>query len=239
MSEVVATTLLVAITAIILGGFAVVVLSTVTDTAETSPVGSFTMAAAPGDRALNLTFLSGTSIPLGELRVVVTVNGTMALAEGLSLSGGSDAVWHPGERLRVNLTDAHPALGAGTGVTVSILHAPTDTLVGQTSLTIMGALAATPLWTAQPGVVAATVTPRPITADGVALGTLAVAVRHEYGRDFVKTVTVNLTPLGGLAAVTLLDDGQGPDAVPGDGIYSAEFNVPTAALISNAYPQTT
>ncbi|HEX2022352.1 MAG TPA: type IV pilin, partial [Candidatus Thermoplasmatota archaeon] len=121
MSEVMGTAMLAVLTVVLLGGFSVAVLATIS-TAESPPTGSFTIDAEIGQRWVNVTFLDGSSFTLADADVALLLNGSASTGTMDLLNATLPGRFAPGEGLRVNLTGDAQTPGNGTRVMVLIVH---------------------------------------------------------------------------------------------------------------------
>ncbi|MHB8605611.1 MAG: PKD domain-containing protein [Thermoplasmatota archaeon] len=222
VSEIVGTLLMTTAAVVVLGGFGVLVLQSVSSAGE-PPIGSFALAATPGARFVDVTFLSGSSFALSDATFGVTVNDSSSAASDFLVKTAGAGVFSPGGVLRVNLSASAPNLGAGTKLLFLAADAATGKSIGITTLTLATAGAETPLASNGLAITSVSVSPAIIPADGAHVTNLSVHVVSTLGTSLVGSVTVNLSGLGGPGAAVLADDGLNGDALADDGIYTLRF----------------
>ena len=240
VSEVLATTLLVALSVVVLGGFGAVVLATVATEGVEPPSGSFSMAPVAGEDHVDVAFVSGSRLDLAGIDLVLLVNDATRLSSSPPpevLDAGAAGAWTPGERLRVNVTA--PALAHGDRVFLMVVDKASGVAVGSARATLGGAVASSTYVMNAPTIDAVSVSPSPLVADGQRTANLTVTISSSRGLALVRSVSVNLSPVGGPTSVALRDDGEAPDLVAGDGTYAGSFSVSNHTFLSSpgqAYP---
>ena len=226
VSEVLATVLLVAMTVVLMGGFGLVVLTSANETRD-PPSASFALAADEGGAHVDLRLVAGSAFRLDAADVVLLVNGTGTTGATELLDADADGTLRPGGTLRVHLSSG--TLPPEAQLMVLVVDRETGKPIGATVATLLGEGTTPPFVTGTPAVGAVAFDPATLTVDGESLTNVTVSVVSPFGLDLVRSLTVNLTRVGGPAEVALLDDGQGPDLLAGDGVYAAQ-------LAAVAYP---
>ena len=235
MSEVLATVLLTATTVVLLGGFGLVLLTTVDDTRD-PPTGAFSFDAEEGADHVRLRFVSGTAFPMEGAQVVLLVNGSDATG-GHHLDGPAvPFTFSPGDTLRVNLSSG--TLPTDARLMLLVVDRATGQPIGTTVATLLSDSTLPPFVTGTPSIPTVTFSPATLVVDGRSLSNLSVHVASPFGLDLVRSVTINLTLVGGSAETPLLDDGQGADALAGDGIYTAQVAAATHAFVRTPSTET-
>ncbi|MEW5944641.1 MAG: S8 family serine peptidase [bacterium] len=112
-----------------------------------------------------------------------------------------------------------PAVGAGTKITATITDATGNTSEFALNYDITSPTAC-PSTSDPPVVTNVVFTPNSLPPDGATTTTVTADVSDPNGLADVASVTIDLTPVGGGAAVTLYDNGTNGDAVAGDGTYT-------------------
>ena len=220
VSEVLGSVLLTATAVVLLGGFGVVVLATVDDTAV-PPTGAFTLDAGLGDATVALAFLSGGSFAVDDARYVLLVDSADRLAAYRLDAPQAPGRFSPGDRLALDL--AGEPLAEGERVRVLVVDKATGKSIGTASTTILGPGSLPAFVVSVPSLDAPTLSSSTLVADGSTLASLTMNVGATYGLNLVQRVSADLTALGGTMDVPMRDDGQGGDALAADGIYTLQL----------------
>ncbi|MHB8605457.1 MAG: PKD domain-containing protein [Thermoplasmatota archaeon] len=222
VSEVLGTVLLTLTTVVLLGGFGIVVLQTMS-TGSVPPSASFALATTPGARAIDVSFVSGTSFSTASATFALGVNGTSALSDAYLVSPSTAGIFSPGGKLHVNLTSGAPPIGPGTRLLFIATDHASSKPIGLTTLSLLTA-ATTPTYLANaPSITSVSISPNVVVADGAHITNLSAVVASTYGQRLLASVTANLTAVGGPPEAILHDDGLGGDKVAGDGNYTLQF----------------
>lgn len=219
MSEVLGTVILTGMTVVVLGGFGVVLLSAMDDARE-PPSGAFVLEAREGETSVLLRMLDGRPFALDGASVLIFVDGAHATGEATLRAPASPGVLAPGGVLSIDLITG--PLAALARVDALVVDAETGKTIGRTVTTVPGAGGAASFASGVPSIASASFTPSVLTVDGRSLANLTVAVGSSMGLGLVDAVSANLSLLGGPSEVLLRDDGQGADALAGDGLYVAQ-----------------
>lgn len=218
VSEVLATTLLTGLTVVLLGGFGAVLLASVGDAHDPVPA-SFALRADAGASSVLLTLMDGGPVRLDGARVVLVVDGDDLTGAQELAAPAAPGVLAQGGSLRVHLASGTLAEGARVGVLVA--DRESNKPHGVAVATVQGPTRMPAYVASEPSVDAVAVDPAVLTVDGQSLATLTARVSATHGLRLVHAVTVDLTPLGGSSQAPLRDDGEGGDALAGDGVWTA------------------
>jgi PKD repeat protein len=235
VSEVVGSVILVGISVFVLAGFGAAVISTVTHSAPQVPTATFEMAPVNGSTSVNVTFFTGTPYNASGAAFVLLVNGTDRTGTYYVNGSQNDHLFHPGDTLVVNVTGA--PLAPGSTLLFLANDRETGRSIGTAHATILAAPTQPGYTEDVPNVLGVTVSPQPLVADGATLGNLTVEVNGTRGLALVRSVVVNLSPIGGATQVPLFDDGNGADALATDGNYTATITARNVTFLASSLPQ--
>lgn len=222
VSPIVGTVLLSAVAVVILGAFGATVLSTVGEDI-TPPSATFSVGGTVGDRFALATFVAGTSFPYSDARFHVAANDAGTALDWYAISPQTLGRLAPGDLVRVNFTASAPTIAAGTRLSLIVTDSASGRLVALASATIPGAVSPAPIAQNAIAIPTGTLSPATVIADGARVTNLTAGVTSSLGLGLVKSVTVDLTPVGGSRTATLVDDGASLDAIAGDGTYFLQF----------------
>ncbi|HVL48939.1 MAG TPA: choice-of-anchor X domain-containing protein [Candidatus Thermoplasmatota archaeon] len=218
LSDVVATMLLVGVTASLVAGASLGLVST--SGAPLPPSGlALAAAALEGSDHVTLVHAGGETFSGGSLRVVVTVDGRKAHDAPLAAErfGLGDAVAVP----------VAQTLALGGAVSVAVIDVARGHTLATAELDVSGAVVPRvdppPAFTMRLRVLGAG---SPIVLAPPAEILVEADVSHEAGRKNVRHVYVDLTSMKGPAWAALRDDGAGGDRLAGDGVWGALVLVP-------------
>lgn len=228
MSEVLATVLLTAMTVVVLGGFSLLVFTSLDSTTQ-PPTGSFSLEAQPGDGFALLRFVSGTAFPLDAADVALMVNGSRADGSRTLVSPQVPDTFSPGGTLRLDL--ASGTLPQDARLMALVVERESGKSIGSTVATLLSASTLPPFVATVPAVSTIDLSPSVLVVDGDSLANLSVQVTSGWGLGLVRSVTVNLSTVGGPADFALLDDGNPPDLVAADGIYTGQVSAVSHSFV--------
>lgn len=229
LSDVLGTMLLLGVTITIIAGLAFnmnhLFLSA---ESEESPTLRADIQVQPGGKVITILHKGGDEFEVAELKAQVDVNG--------SAYNISQVQWTDPARFRIgdwmNITLASP-LPLSSKVDILLVSDAHRMVIGSTE------------WhTASSSAPAPTVSLISMSVffsngDNVAVVststtlTLFADVEHPEGRKFIRSVSMDLRSLNGPAIHSMVDSGTESDPVPGDGIYTASFIVPSFIPLGN------
>lgn len=213
---------MVAITVALLGGFGVVVLTTVGQDTADPPASSFTMEPTLGAATLDVRLVSGSAVELAASTITFAVGGTDRLGSYAVVGPKTAGTWATGETLRVTLSSG--TLSAGADLLFFAADKESGKAIGMAYATVPAATSGTAILQNAMSLALAFDRPRLVT-DGVSVVNATLTVQATHGLLLVDHASLDLSPVGGVSDLRLYDDGVFPDALAGDGAFTAPFTV--------------
>ncbi|HUR67768.1 MAG TPA: fibronectin type III domain-containing protein [Candidatus Thermoplasmatota archaeon] len=230
MSEVLGNVLMLALAVTMLGAFGAVVFSNVLSDTPTPPIATFTIQPENGAASVDIGFVGGSLLHLGDTTLVLQLDGGAAEVGAPTLAAQAvPGAWQPGETLTFPLTTG--TLDAGQTILFMAVDKATGRSIGVAYGTVPGPDTAADI---HENAIAATLAfdRDTLVADGVTYVNATVTVESTMGLILIDTVALDLTDFGGEGALALFDDGVAPDAIAGDGVFSARFVVSNYTFLS-------
>lgn len=227
LSDMIGTSILLAVTIVIVGASTVAFMGTAPDRADPPRIDLVANATASSSGVITLRHAGGPS--LDRAVNVVVASSSWTGPRNFTLPPGSD--FELGASIVAGFGQP---LNASDVVDVILYAEGSESVLGMASFIV----APPPGTTTPPASFTVQVTdpaPGP-TVHPTAGGTLHVSalVSHSGGRKAIDRVVVDLTGVRGPSNVTLYDDGRFGDAVARDGNYSAFVSIPPEAPLGPA-----
>lgn len=222
VSEVLGSVILVVLSVVMLGAFGGVVLTAVNNETPLPPASSFTMEPESAAQSVDVRLVSGSIVTLDDTTLRLFVDGADRTSSIAVVDPDTLGEWRPGETLRITLAGDPLATGndlmfiAADDLSGKSIGAAYATVAAPFSGSVISGNALTP---------ELAFSPASLVTDGTSEAVVTLDVGSTFGLLLIEHVEMDLSGVGGGAAVRLYDDGNAPDTLAGDGIFSASFSV--------------